>query len=177
MRAWAQIAAVLVAALFVAQAAPAQQSAQVLTIDQDRLFAETDFGDRVAASLAEEANALSTENRRIEAELTVEERELTELRPTLSLEEFQALANAFDEKVQQIRIEQDAKSRELQAKTEERRQQFFTQIVPILGQIVRERGALVIMNRRDVFLSADSIDITDEAISRINASLGDGGGR
>lgn len=177
MRAWAQIAAVLVAALFVAQAAPAQQSAQVLTIDQDRLFAETDFGDRVAASLAEEANALSTENRRIEAELTVEERELTELRPTLSLEEFQALANAFDEKVQQIRIEQDAKSRELQAKTEERRQQFFTQIVPILGQIVRERGALVIMNRRDVFLSADSIDITEEAISRINASLGDGGGR
>jgi hypothetical protein len=88
--------------------------------------------------------------------------------------EFRALADAFDEKVQRIRTEQDAKARELQELREQQRQTFLRRISPILAEIVRERGALAVLGRRTVLLSADSIDITDEAISRINAAL-DGG--
>lgn len=149
---------------------------QILTIDQDRLFSETVFGGRVSAELESETSALTAENRRIEAELIAEERKLTDLRETMEPEPFQEMANAFDAKVQQIRAEQDAKSRNLQQRADAERQRFFREIVPVLGQIVRERGAVVILDRREVFLSADSIDITDQAISRINARLGVGPG-
>jgi Skp family chaperone for outer membrane proteins len=166
-------------ALFCAVAMPAigQERSippQVLTISTERLFVETAFGDRLTSLIEEDARALARENRQIEAELTAEERELTEQRPTVPVAEFQVLAEAFDAKVQRIRAEQDAKSRDIQTKRDAGRQQFLSDIIPILSEIVRERGALVILDRRDVFLSADSVDITDEAIRRINAALGDG---
>ncbi len=42
--------------------------------------------------------------------------------------------------------------------------------MPVLSDLVRERGAVVVLDRRDVFLSADAIDITDEAIARLNTA-------
>ena len=39
---------------------------------------------------------------------------------------------------------------------------------------MRETGAALIVERRIVFISADVIDITDSAIQRIDASLGEG---
>ena len=160
----------VLAGLSFAQLVTAQgaQEAQIL------VFGETRFGARAAAEIEAEARALAAENREIETRLSAEERELTERRQTASPDEFQSLADAFDEKVQRIREEQDAKARALGRAREEAEQAFFQQIASILSQIVRERGALVILERRDIFLSADRIDITEEAIRRINAALGDG---
>ena len=163
----------LLAVLFLAAPALAQ-APQVLTIDSERLFDETRFGARAEAEIEAEARALAAENREIEAALMAEERDLTDRRPGMEAEAFQALAEEFDAKVQRIRTEQDAKARALAQARDEAEQAFFNRIAGILGQIVRERGALVILERRDVFLSADAIDITDEAIQRINTALGDG---
>ncbi|MCG6882567.1 MAG: OmpH family outer membrane protein [Silicimonas sp.] len=148
----------------------AQQTSPVLTIDQDRLFAETRLGAETLAELERQAQDLAAENTRIENELIAKERELTDLRATLAPEEFRAMADAFDERVQQLRAEQDEKARLLNRGREEARTEFFSETAVILSGIVREKGALVVIDRRDVFLSADRIDITDEAIERINAA-------
>lgn len=146
----------------------------VLTVDIERLFAATAAGSRVSEELEAAARALAEENRRIEAELEAEERELTERRAELTPEEFRDLADAFDAKVQRLRAEQDEKAREVEALQAEGRQRFLQEMVPILSDILRERGALVLLDRRDVFLAADAIDITDEAIRRVNATREDG---
>ncbi|MEL6168455.1 MAG: OmpH family outer membrane protein [Pseudomonadota bacterium] len=142
----------------------------VVTINQDRLFEETILGRRIVEEVERRAEQLATENRRIEADLIEEEQALTARRPTLSVEEFRRLADAFDAKVQRLREEQDAKSRAVQRFSDDTRQDFFAQVVPILGELLRERGALIVIDRRDVFLSADSIDITDAAIAAIDAA-------
>jgi Skp family chaperone for outer membrane proteins len=141
----------------------------VLTIDADRLLAESELGRAVAAEVDEAARRLAEENRRIEADLLSEERALTERRGMMSPDEFRPLADAFDEKVQRLRAEQDEKERALADLREDGRQRFFRQAVPILSEILREQGALVLLDRRDVFLSADAVDITDLAIARIDA--------
>lgn len=140
----------------------------VLVIDQDRLFAETQLGARAQADLEARAQELADENQRIEAELIARERELTELRPTLTPDEFRPLADEFDERVERIRTEQDEKARELNRARDDARQAFFQDVAGIISGIVREKGAVVVIDRRDVFLSADRIDITDEAIERVN---------
>ncbi len=147
----------------------------IVTIDRDRLFAETDFGKSVQAEIENRAATLGAENRRIETDLIAEEQSLTTARETLSPEEFRVLADAFDQKVQQLRSEQDTKSREVQRFSEEAQQRFLELIIPVLGELLRERGALIVMDRRDVFLSAGSIDITEEAIARIDERLGEAG--
>jgi len=140
----------------------------ILTIDQDRLFQETGLGARSASAIEAEVEALAVENARIEGELIAREQDLTLRRPTLPTDEFRALADDFDSDVQRIRAAQDEKARELNQLRDVARQDFFNDVAGIISDIVRERGALVVMDRRDVFLSADRIDITDEAIARVN---------
>ncbi len=142
----------------------------VLTIDQDRLFAETRPGATISDELEAEARALADENARIEADLVERERQLTEDRPNMEPVEFRKLADAFDAEVQRIRAEQDQKAREINRAREAARQRFFSDVAGVISEIVRERGALIVLDRRDVFLSADRIDITDEAIERVNAN-------
>ncbi|MEC3860563.1 OmpH family outer membrane protein [Mesobacterium sp. TK19101] len=147
---------------------------QVLMIDSDRFFSDSAFGKRVSAEVEAEGANIAAENRRIEAELTDEEKALTDKRPTLPATEFRALADAFDEKVQTLRREQDAKARALGQRGDEARRRFLLAARPVLGDLMRDAGALIILERRGVFLASDAIDITDEAIAKIDAALGDG---
>lgn len=140
----------------------------VLVIDQDRLFSETRLGTQAIGDLEARAQALTSENQAIEAELIAREQELTGLRPKTPPEEFRVLADEFDARVERIRTEQDEKARALTRARDEARQAFFQEVAGVISDIVRDRGAVVVLDRRDVFLSADRIDITDEAIERVN---------
>jgi hypothetical protein len=43
-----------------------------------------------------------------------------------------------------------------------------------MAVIARARGALAVMDRRTMLVSADSLDVTAVAIAAMNARLGDG---
>lgn len=146
----------------------------ILTVASDRLFIDSAYGQRVMDEIESEGTVLAAENRRIEAELMAEERELTRLRAEMEAEAFRRLADDFDAKVQRIRREQDAKARELGERQEQARSEFLGRVRPVLVALMRETGASIILERSSVFLSADSTDITDIAIGRIDASIGDG---
>lgn len=170
-------AAALAAALCVfGGALPAQEMVKspILTVEADRLFNESLYGQRLADKVEAEGIELSNQNRQIEAELTAEEKSLTERRTKLPAAEFRALADAFDQKVQRIREEQDAKGRAFAGRMDEARRVFLGAAQPVLGELMREAGAAVLVERRSVFLSADAIDITDEAITQIDQLLGSG---
>ncbi|MGB1207953.1 MAG: OmpH family outer membrane protein, partial [Paracoccaceae bacterium] len=138
----------------------------VLTIESDRLYAESAFGRQVALAIEAEGAALTTENRQIEAELTTEEQALTERRATLPPEDFRALADAFDARVIQVRRTQDAKVRVLNQRSEDARRRFLMAVQPVLEEIMRDSGALVLIERRNVVLDVQAINITDLAINR-----------
>ena len=152
----------------------AQQVPSVLVIESDRLFVETAYGRRLADELAQQAAIWQQENERIVAELVSEERSLTERRPTMTPEAFRAEAEAFDAKVQDVRRERDAKNQELQQLSAEARASFEERVQTILAAILIDRGASVLLDQRVVILSVSSINITDDAIARIDAELGDG---
>ncbi len=170
-----RLATLGLAAVLSAGQASGQEALQfpspILTLDQEALYNGSLAAERISEEIERRGDELAAENREIEARLVAEELELTEKRPTMDPEAFGQLADAFDEKVQRLRAEQDAKTRELQRLRDRERQTFLRRISPILGEIVRERGAVVVLDRRSVFLSAESIDITQEAIDRINAAF------
>lgn len=146
----------------------------VLTIVPDRLYSDSKFGQRLASEIAARGRQLAAENRRIEAELEAEETELTALRDTLSPEEFRDLANAFDEKVTTARVEQDEKARRLSLTSDQVQRAFVVAIAPVLEDIMSQKGASVVLDRRAVFASADASDVTQEAIQSIDLALGEG---
>ncbi|MBE9638014.1 OmpH family outer membrane protein [Salipiger mangrovisoli] len=145
----------------------------ILTVEIDRLYADSDFGKQVSELLDATGTEIAAENRRIEAELTAEEKSLTEKRRTMDPVAFRKLADAFDIKVQELRDAQDSKARTLGNLSEERRRQFISKAEPILAELMRDAGADIILDQRTVFLSTNSIDITDMAIARMNEMLPD----
>lgn len=153
---------------------PGRVQSPILTIDSDRLFLESAWGQRLIAQVQADTEAFNAENRQLEAALTEEERSLTERRPTMEVEDFRAEAEAFDTKVQAIRAAQDAKQRNLQQTLNQGREGFLNEATPILARLMLESGAAVIVDRRSVILSAGAIDITDAAIDAIDAAIGDG---
>ena len=149
-------------------------AAQILTLDQERLYEGSLFGKALEAKSLAATQALASENRRIEADLSAEEADLTEKRKTATPEAFQALADAFDGKVEEIRAAQVDKANQLKTDHETRRQAFFDAAVPVLADLMRQLGAYAILNHNAVILSFDDIDVTSRAIAAVDAKLGDG---
>ncbi|WP_284163103.1 OmpH family outer membrane protein [Frigidibacter sp. SD6-1] len=166
----------LVAGAMPASAQEARLKSPVVTVDQERLFTQSAWGKRALAEIDKDSRELQAENRRIEAALTAEEKDLTDRRPTLPAAEFRKLADAFDEKVTGIRKAQDTKLRDLTARHDTARKEFFDAVLPVMGKVMEAQGAFAILDNRAVFMSVRSIDITDEVIAAADAELGDGTG-
>ncbi|MEL7092048.1 MAG: OmpH family outer membrane protein [Pseudomonadota bacterium] len=165
------VAAVL--ALMLAQAGAAQPLLRgpIATIDPERFYLDSAYGQSILSEIDTRNRALAAENREIEAQLEAEERELKDLRPTLTPAEFRELADAFDARVQAIRREREAESRAISVLLDENRDQFLQAAQPVLERIMRELGAAVVLDVNFVYASASAIDITDRAIAGVNAVL------
>lgn len=146
----------------------------ILTLDDERLFSGSAFGKAVIARNDAEAAALIEENRRIEAALEAEEKDLTARRATMTRDEFLPLSEGFNSKVEGIRRAQDSKSRDLNRRFEDDRLRFLQAARPILTEVMAAAGAAAIIDRRAVFVGFDNIDITDAAIARLDAAFADG---
>ena len=104
-------------------------------------------------------------------ELLSEEKELSELRKILSLDEFRPKALDFDEKVSVIRTEQGKKEDNLNNKARQGEAEFYKKVYPLLYELLLDRGGLLLIDKRNVILWDSSVDITDDAIELINRVL------
>ncbi|TCP63397.1 periplasmic chaperone for outer membrane proteins Skp [Rhodovulum bhavnagarense] len=155
----------------IAQEARPPLRSPFVILDEARLFSDSRFGQELLDRIEAETAALVAENRKIENELSVEERDLTAQRPQLAPDEFRKLAEAFDDKVVAIRRAQDTKTRVLAQKRESAQQDFYREALPLIAELVAERGAVAVLDRSAVLLSADQIDITEAAIALVDARL------
>jgi Skp family chaperone for outer membrane proteins len=175
MRLWAAILAVLTVLAAPVAAQPLSEGQRVfrspiLSINYDRFFAGSVLGRELVGELEAERILLEAENRKIEAELEAEEIALTEARDGMAPERFREAARAFDEKVEKIRAERRQLALELTEKSDELRQRFDDAALPILTEIVREAGAVVVVDTRSVVLTLEAIDITNLAIARLDTA-------
>ncbi len=156
-----------------AQEFPISRVTQLLVINQEQLLLDSELGKHILALEEEEKNALLAEGSRISEEFVAEELELTEKRDQLPPEEFRQLAEAFDAKVVAMRAQQDQSDRAQIARNEARRRQFFQIAVPVLGAIMRKYNAVAILDRRSVLIFDTNLDITQEAINRLDQEYAD----
>lgn len=158
--------------------APLQQDPErvlpVMTLDQDVLYRQSAWGLRVQAELERRGLEIANENDRLAEQFSNEEQELTILRETLSAEEFRKRADEFDRRVVEVRREREEALRALQTQADIERTAFFRAILPALSALMQERGAVAILDQRAIFVAAESIDVTDDLIARINAEIGAG---
>ncbi len=147
-----------------------QGPAGILVIDRERVLVRSRQGQARLAAIREAEAGLAAENREIEARLTAEEADLARRRPDLDPDAFRAEADDFDRRVTALRRTQDAKTRALLDRRDALADGFWEEVLPVLGAIMAERGAGVILDRGSVFLTAAEVDVTSELIARLDAA-------
>ena len=155
----------------VAQPLSAAEKSELFTVDMTRLLRSSEFGKNIIAANNIARKKLQSENEELEKKLSLEEKELSELRKTLSVEEFRPKALEFDKRVSIIRAEQGKKEEILNKKVRKEETDFFKRIYPLLYEILIERGGLILVDQRNIILWDNSVDITDDAIQAINQAL------
>ncbi len=143
-------------------------------LDPDRMLQGSVLGQQIIAQNAEAEQALDAENTALADQLVIEERELTELRASLTPEEFRTRADAFEARVDEIRAERSQRSAELTQASEAALQQFFDMALPVLDQLMAEEGIIGLIRPEMMILWADWLDITDLAIERLDTVYAQG---
>ena len=156
----------------VAQPLLGSEQPGLFTVDMNKLFRSSDFGKKIISANNKARLELQNENEELESELLSEEKELSEQRKILSLEDFRPKALEFDKKVSIIRTEQSAKEENLKNKARKEEAEFYKRIYPLLYELLLDRGGLILIDQRNVILWDSTVDITDEAILLINQVLG-----
>lgn len=152
----------------------AEEKSVLFTVDMSKLLRSSDFGKNIIAVNNAARQNLQNENNNLEEKLLIEEKELSELRKTISIDEFRPKALEFDKKVTIIRKGQREKEENLNKKVRKEETDFFKKIYPILYELLIEHGGLVLIDQRNAILWDNSVDLTDDAIAVINRVLGSG---
>lgn len=147
-------------------------SQPILVLNQEKLLLNSTLGQELLERENNMKLAHRDEGLRLDAELEAEERDLTIKRDDLEADAFEELAIAFDAKVVAARREHQEKSEALAAELERMRQDFFAGIVPIVAQIMRERGASLVFEQRNVLFTGTDVDITAQVIERLDTGGG-----
>ena len=150
----------------------ASEISGLFTVDMSKLFRSSDFGKSIISTNNKARQELQNENEELEFKLLSEEKELSEQRKILSLDEFHPKALEFDKKVSIIRTEQGEKEVNLKNKARKEESEFYKRIYPLLYELLLDRGGLVLIDQRNIILGDSSVDITDDAIKLINQVLG-----
>jgi len=143
----------------------------VLMVSRTRVLKEA----RAARALQDAEDALSAQLQdqydRVKEKFSAEEKELTALRPTLDRETFDARVADFDRRLRITRRRTQDRASELQKRFQSARLELVRALDPLLEQIRRERGALVILNIDNALAVDPSIDITNDVIALFNDTL------
>lgn len=145
------------------------------TIDDERLFRDSQFGQRVAEDIDRASRALEAENDQLLEELTAREAELTEQRAEMTVEAFRAAANAFDVQAEEVRRSQAEKRQRLVQFEESERRRFFGSTTQVLQDVLEDVGGQVLIDARAVIIGLPGMDMTDDAIAAMDDAIGDGG--
>ena len=144
------------------------------TVDMNKLLRATDYGKNIIYVSGLERKSLQIENQKLEAELLLEEKKLSELRKTLSSDEFRPKAVEFDKRVTVIRSEQSQKEQMMISKARETEANFFKKVYPLLYELLSDRGGVLLIDQRNVVLWDSSVDLTEDAVNLINQVFGKG---
>ncbi len=164
--------------LFVSAALPLNQvmaqadvNIGILVVDMQKVqrdaAASVSVTEQIAALRAELGAVIS---KRSEA-INREETELAKERNKLTADELRTLAREFERKVFAHRDFEQQETTKLQLLQAQARAAIRGQIIPILTSVMRERNAQVMLDKNEVVLSKDALDVTNEVLTRLNKAL------
>ncbi|HEY2010731.1 MAG TPA: OmpH family outer membrane protein [Rhizomicrobium sp.] len=118
------------------------------------------YAAQAKADLQSRGRALETEERGLQQQVAI-------LAPDLKAKRIAA----FQAKQQALQADVSRKDEQMRYALAQARQQMEAKLGPILQQLVKERGANMVIDRQAMVFAPPAFDITTDAINRLNQQL------
>ena len=165
-------AAALVPSAAAAQAVPA---AIVAVVDLDRVTTDCTACKTASAALRSQVAALSTRETQLTTPLKTEGQSIQTAIDALAGKApdaaLQARIKAFQTRQQSGASELQRQQQQLQRNQAHIQQQIQTKLGPIYQQVMQRRGANVLIEVGSTLATAASVDVTNDVVAALNASL------
>jgi Skp family chaperone for outer membrane proteins len=158
----------LICLLVVPPAVAQEQGAKVLVVDMLRIRSDTAAGKDMIQKIKDIRQSIEMELAERADALQREEQRLAEERPKLTLDEFTSRVRAFEQQVFANREFSERANRRLQLVRSNGSKLLRERVTAVLAKIMLARDAEVMLDASQIVLSVDRLDITDEAIERLD---------
>lgn len=159
-----------------ADPALAQQSAQgvelpIAVVDVQGVLRNSDPAKEIQSRINERRQAYQRQVTEEEKALRSSEQDLQQERSTLEPEVYQQRLRSFRNRVADVQKSVQERRRALDQAFTMAMNQVRDELVSVIAEIADERGAKVVLFKDHIVIAEKSLDISDEALRRLNERL------
>jgi Skp family chaperone for outer membrane proteins len=169
--------AALLFCLVAAAPAPAQTPAPgpsgtiIVVVDLQRILREAAAVRALQQQVGAAREAFQAEIRQREEALRRLDQELARERPTLTPEVYAERRQALADQLAALQTDIQERRRKLDQAMNEGMRQVQSELLPVLQQLTEEHGADIMLAKTSIVLARPELEVTDEALVRLNARL------
>ena len=140
-------------------------------IDINRILSETKAAISASEQIEKIAIDIENEIKNSDEAIIEEQNLLIESQSIMAPEAFETKKNEYESKVQNYNNERQAKLMKIDELIATSRNDVLNALKPILEEISNEKGITILLEKGTVMLNADKMDITNEALKKLDKSL------
>lgn len=167
--------ALLAGGLGVAGAPPARaqqpEPLAIAILDVQDILREAAAGRSLQSEIQKREQALKAELEKRENALLAADQQLAQQRGSLSPEEFAKKRNELAKQLAELRNYRQAQSSAISALARKGETQLLQALVQIVAEIAEARNITLVLNRAQVVIAPNELDITQEAMAQLDAKL------
>ena len=145
----------------------------ILILNVDQVFTDSLVGKNLQDKIQESNIRLKGQKEDAEEKLRYEASQIESQKPVLSDEKYAEKRDKLRLKIISLQEEITKNIRKFETALTEAQTQIFKIMNPILNEILTEKKANVILDRRNVLIGSPDIDITDFVIKKLNDKIKD----
>tara|TARA_Y100001935_G_C17017674_1_gene366184 strand:+ start:74 stop:631 length:558 start_codon:yes stop_codon:yes gene_type:complete len=140
-------------------------------LDLNKVLIEAKAAKKAAEKIDEIAKQIEEDLKKSDESIVQEQNKLIEAQSIMAPEAFEIKRKEYDEKFQSYNITRQQKLLSIDKLIEDSRNTILDNLRPILENISEERGITVLLEKGQVLLNAEAMEITDEVIKKLNKEL------
>ena len=140
-------------------------------LDLNLVLTDAKAAVKAADDIDKIAKDIETEIRLSDENMVSEQNKLIEAQSIMAPEAFEKKRTEYEKSVQNYNISRQEKLISIEKLIEKSRNDILEKLKPILEEIAEDKGITILLEKGTVLLNAETMDITNEVIKKLNKAL------
>lgn len=155
----------------VAQTIPKLEPVAVAVIDFRGVLAQSEAAKSIRKTVDAKREEYRAQFATIEKQLREEQQALAQQRPIITADAFEQRARDLQNRVRQAQLEAQAGNQQLKKALDQAMDKVQKELFRVVAELAEEAGAGVVLFRSSIVIAVKKLEISQEALKRLNAKI------